>query len=236
MLGAGGIARTHAAYLREMDEVRVAAVIDPVADRAAALAGSCGARVYERLDTLLDEVDAVYVGTPHAFHAENSILCLRNGKHVLCEKAFALNAAEAARMIAVAREGALKVREVVLNHTEGFEGSEFKHGPNTILGFNTVFGPEQVDALLRRVGTVMEELIAGAAEAGLGADSMARLAQAVTDGVFSPTETLLSLSDRERTLLKKVVRREDFEREVPTRLTTRSNSFSIMAFTLAWLT
>jgi glucosamine 6-phosphate synthetase-like amidotransferase/phosphosugar isomerase protein len=54
----------------------------------------------------------------------------------------------ATRLLAVAKEGALKIREVVLNHTEGFEGSEFKHGPNTILGFNTLFGPAQVERLL----------------------------------------------------------------------------------------
>jgi len=57
----------------------------------------------------------------------------------------------ATRLLAVAREGALKIREVVLNHTEGFEGSEFKHGPNTILGFNTLFGPDQVQALLDHI-------------------------------------------------------------------------------------
>jgi len=57
----------------------------------------------------------------------------------------------ATRLLAVAKEGALKVREVVLNHTEGFEGSEFKHGPNTILGFNTIFGPAQVQHLLDRL-------------------------------------------------------------------------------------
>ena len=57
----------------------------------------------------------------------------------------------ATRMLPIAKEGALKVREVVLNHTEGFEGSEFKHGPNTILGTNTVFGAAQVQALLDAV-------------------------------------------------------------------------------------
>lgn len=51
-------------------------------------------------------------------------------------------------MHGIAREGALKVREVVLNHTEGFESTEFKHGPNTILGVNTVFGMEGVGALM----------------------------------------------------------------------------------------
>ena len=54
----------------------------------------------------------------------------------------------ATRISAVAKEGALKVREVVLNHTEGFEGSEFKHGPNTILGVNTLYGPREVHRLL----------------------------------------------------------------------------------------
>ena len=61
----------------------------------------------------------------------------------------------ATRMLAVAKEGALKVREVVLNHTEGFEGSEFKHGPNTILGFNTLAGPHQIQALLDRIAETL---------------------------------------------------------------------------------
>jgi glutamine---fructose-6-phosphate transaminase (isomerizing) len=56
----------------------------------------------------------------------------------------------ATRLLAVAKEGALKIREVVLNHTEGFEASEFKHGPNTILGVNTVFG---IEAALRYADT-----------------------------------------------------------------------------------
>ena len=61
------------------------------------------------------------------------LLCLKPSMHIL-----------ATRLLAVAKEGALKIREVVLNHTEGYEASEFKHGPNTILGVNTVFGIEAV--------------------------------------------------------------------------------------------
>ena len=51
-------------------------------------------------------------------------------------------------MVSVALEGALKVREIVLNHAQGLEASEFKHGPNTILGFNTLLGIDQVEQLL----------------------------------------------------------------------------------------
>ena len=45
-------------------------------------------------------VDAVYIASPNFLHAEQSILCMKHGKHVLCEKPFASNAREAGEMIA----------------------------------------------------------------------------------------------------------------------------------------
>jgi glucosamine 6-phosphate synthetase-like amidotransferase/phosphosugar isomerase protein len=48
-------------------------------------------------------------------------------------------------LFGLAREAALKVREVVLNHSEGYDAAEFKHGPNTILGKNTVFSVPEVE-------------------------------------------------------------------------------------------
>jgi glucosamine--fructose-6-phosphate aminotransferase (isomerizing) len=103
----------------------------------------------------------------------------------------------ATRISAVAKEGALKIREVVLNHTEGFEASEFKHGPNTILGFNTVLGPLEVDALLKHLGHDLQRLATRAGEAALDADAIAGLMQAATDGVLSPS-TPFSLSAAQR--------------------------------------
>lgn len=40
------------------------------------------------------QIDAVYIATPNAYHAEQAILFLRNKKHVLCEKPMAANAIE----------------------------------------------------------------------------------------------------------------------------------------------
>ncbi len=51
-------------------------------------------------------------------------------------------------LIGLAREGALKIREVVLNHAEGYDAAEFKHGPNTILGKNTLFSIADLAGLL----------------------------------------------------------------------------------------
>lgn len=53
------------------------------------------------------EVDAVYVATPVALHAAQTIAALRAGKHVLCEKPVALNYTEAQSMAAAARETGL---------------------------------------------------------------------------------------------------------------------------------
>lgn len=111
----------------------------------------------------------------------------------------------ATRITAVAKEGALKVREVVLNHAEGFEGSEFKHGPNTILGFNTIFGPAQVEALLKRLGFVLDRLAVRACELNLGPEAIERMILAVTDSVFTPRVKPFVLENGEAELIDEVM-------------------------------
>jgi predicted dehydrogenase len=59
------------------------------------------------------EVDAVYIATPHSSHAENAIMCLEAGKAVLCEKPFAINAAQAEQMVAVARARGVLLMEAM---------------------------------------------------------------------------------------------------------------------------
>jgi fructoselysine-6-P-deglycase FrlB-like protein len=51
-------------------------------------------------------------------------------------------------LIGLAREGALKIREVVLNHAEGYAAAEFKHGPNTILGKSTIYSFTDLENVL----------------------------------------------------------------------------------------
>jgi len=59
------------------------------------------------------EVDAVYVSTPHPFHAANAALVLNAGKHVLVEKPLTLNAREARVLVDLAREKNLLVQEAM---------------------------------------------------------------------------------------------------------------------------
>jgi predicted dehydrogenase len=59
------------------------------------------------------DVDVVYVATPHPSHAADAILALEAGKHVLVEKSFTLNAAEARSITDLARERGLVVLEAM---------------------------------------------------------------------------------------------------------------------------
>ncbi|MDR0714438.1 MAG: Gfo/Idh/MocA family oxidoreductase [Bacteroidales bacterium] len=58
-------------------------------------------------------IDAVYIASPNACHAPQSILFMEHGKHVLCEKAFASNAREVREMIATARRRHVTLMEAM---------------------------------------------------------------------------------------------------------------------------
>jgi predicted dehydrogenase len=59
------------------------------------------------------EVDVIYVATPHSHHYDNMLLALNANKHVLCEKAFTINAAQAEQCIDLAREKNLFLMEAM---------------------------------------------------------------------------------------------------------------------------
>ncbi|MGM9759199.1 MAG: Gfo/Idh/MocA family protein [Parabacteroides sp.] len=58
-------------------------------------------------------IDAVYIASPNFLHASQSILCMRHGKHVLCEKPFASNAREAREMIAASERYGVSLMEAM---------------------------------------------------------------------------------------------------------------------------
>lgn len=166
------------------------------ADERGELEAQVAAR-WEKLATLPALLRATFETTGTEIDAAAQMLFLRPSLHLL-----------ATRISAVAREGALKIREVVLNHSEGFEASEFKHGPNTLLGFNTVFGPQQLVALLQHLGQVLDKAIEGAAKRKLPPQSVRRLVQAITDSAISPAPAF-SLSAPEQALLEATLKRDE---------------------------
>lgn len=105
ILGAGYIAGTMVAALLEGTEQRVVAVGSRDLDRAQAFADRFGvARAHGSYEDLLadPEVDAVYVATPHSEHHANALQVIAAGRHLLVEKAFTRNGAEAREVLAAA--------------------------------------------------------------------------------------------------------------------------------------
>lgn len=105
IIGPGKIANKFAIALGMVEGARLGAIASRDAARGRDFASKHGvATVYDDYTSLAADpaIDAIYVATPHGFHAEHSILCLRHGKAVLCEKPLALNAVQAAQMIAAA--------------------------------------------------------------------------------------------------------------------------------------
>jgi len=115
ILGTGGIAHAFASDLRD-NGFTIAAVGSRSQDSADAFASEFGIPnahpSYEALAADPD-VDVIYVSTPHPFHAENATLALNGGKHVLVEKPFTINQAEAKRVVDLAAEKKLVVLEAM---------------------------------------------------------------------------------------------------------------------------
>lgn len=124
ILGAGRIAHTMADTLVRMaaDE-RYASLIEPYAvatrddqGRAQAFADRYGLKAaygsYERL-LADDEVDLVYIATPHSLHAEQVLQCVAAGKNTLVEKSFAANAIQTVRALSAAEEAGLLCTEAI---------------------------------------------------------------------------------------------------------------------------
>ena len=116
ILGTGNIANQFARGLAVLEDAQLVAAGSRRAETANRFADTYGAPnrhdSYEALAADPD-VDIVYIATPHVYHAENSLLCLEAGKAVLCEKPFAINAAEARRVIDYARAHRLFLMEAV---------------------------------------------------------------------------------------------------------------------------
>ena len=115
ILGTGWIAREQTADLVS-NGFTVTAVGSRSRDSAEAFAGQYRiATAHASYEALVadPEVDVVYVATPHPYHAPNALLALNAGKHVLLEKPFAMNAAEAEAVVALAEASGLVVLEAM---------------------------------------------------------------------------------------------------------------------------
>jgi len=115
----------------------------------------------------------------------------------------------ATKISGVAMEGALKIRETVLNHAEGREASEFKHGPNTILGKNTVFGMKNIRNMVRLFSNTIDRIDELANQRGISRHETKEIIKSF--GSFMFTRNLpFNLSAQATELFQDVVKDYDY--------------------------
>ena len=116
ILGAGGIASTMAKTVAGMKGVEAYAVAARDLERAREFAQKYEVKkAYGSYEEMLadDEVGLVYIATPHSHHYLHAKMCLEAGKHVLCEKAFTVNAEQAQKLFDLAKEKKLLITEAI---------------------------------------------------------------------------------------------------------------------------
>ncbi len=122
IVSTGHIAGVFAGDLRLLPDHRVAAVASRTQEKADAFTAEFGddrTRAYGSYEQLAadPDVDIVYIATPHSEHHANGRLFLEAGKHVLCEKAMTVNAAECADLMVLAADRGLFLMEAMWMRT-----------------------------------------------------------------------------------------------------------------------
>jgi predicted dehydrogenase len=116
ILGCGRIARKFASDLKLVNNATLIACAARHELSAKAFAHEFDVKnVHTGYEALVtdNEVDVIYVATPHSHHCEHTLLCIEHNKAVLCEKAFAINYNQAKKMIDTARNKNVFLMEAV---------------------------------------------------------------------------------------------------------------------------
>ena len=116
IIGAGWIAEKMAAALAPLEDYCVYAIASRSIEKAQSFAERWNvAKAYGSYEEMVadEEVDLVYIATPHSHHFPHAMLALKAGKPVLVEKAFTANAAEAQELIETAHSKGLFITEAI---------------------------------------------------------------------------------------------------------------------------
>lgn len=106
LYGYGAIGREHASSAAEVEGLELRGICDRAPDRLAEASSRFDAPIHPDARDMLEDpsIDLVVVGVPPVQHANAVLECLAAGKHVVCEKPFALKTADTDRMLAAATE------------------------------------------------------------------------------------------------------------------------------------
>lgn len=116
IIGTNWITESFIKAASRVEEFSLTAVYSRTSNKALEFADKYGAEhTYTDLNEFVKspEFDAVYIASPNSLHASQAVLCMQNGKHVICEKPIASNVDEVSKMIAAAKENNVVLMEAL---------------------------------------------------------------------------------------------------------------------------
>lgn len=122
-LGVAGLGLAGAFMIRAAavhPRIVLCAAADPLVRPREAFVRDFGGRVYAEFDSLCTDqnIEAIYIASPHKFHAQQAIAALASGKHVVVEKPLALTLEDCDAVVAAAEQSGV---QLIVGHTHSFD-------------------------------------------------------------------------------------------------------------------
>lgn len=122
-LGVAGLGRAFTLMLPTLQQdprIKLVAACDPRESARAQFASDFRAPVYPDIEGLASnpDVEAIYIASPHQFHAQQARIAARHGKHVLVEKPMALSLGDCDEMIQHCRDAGV---HLIVGHCHSFD-------------------------------------------------------------------------------------------------------------------
>jgi predicted dehydrogenase len=117
VIGVGNMGKRHCRVYSTLPKTELVGIFDSVPETGQNVGRQFGVPFYNRLEQLLEGVDAVSIATPTQFHFDIAMHCLAQGKHILVEKPLTETLAQAEQLNRAAKKSGLVVQ---VGHIERF--------------------------------------------------------------------------------------------------------------------
>jgi len=149
IIGSGNIADAFAHSVKYCQDSDLVSVFGRNEEAVKQFSAKFTVKSYTNLDSFFtsDEIDAVYIATPHSSHFTYSLEAIKNNKHILCEKPLTMNYLESMTLLSLAKEAKVFLMEAymyrthpqtfnILHHLDLFKNTQEKIFIESSFGFS----------------------------------------------------------------------------------------------------
>ena len=149
IIGTGSIATAFAHSIKYCQYSELIGVFGRGNEKLNSFSSKFDIKSYRDIDNLIasEEIDAVYIATPHSTHYEYTLLAIKNKKHILCEKPITINHLESMVLLNLAKEAEVFLMEAymyrvhpqtfnILDNLSNFDSTKNKITITSSFGFS----------------------------------------------------------------------------------------------------